>query len=165
MNITVILCTFNRCASLRRALESLARQMLPESVEWEVLVVDNNSTDGTRDVAAEFCRMNSARSRYVFEPEQGKSNALNRGIRDAKGEILAFIDDDVIADPDWLRNLTAPLSNPTWVGVGGRIVAPRDFSPPPWLAMEGPYDMSGILALFDKGRESSELREPPFGTN
>jgi glycosyltransferase involved in cell wall biosynthesis len=165
MKITAIVCTFNRSVSLQKALDSAAAQVLPESVPWEVLVVDNNSNDQTREVAEQYCRRYPGRFRYIFEPQQGKSHALNRGIREAEGDIVAFMDDDVTAEPAWLQNVTAPLQHSIWVGVGGRIVPPPNFLPPPWLALEGPYELGGILALFDKGREGAELTEAPFGTN
>ena len=85
MNCSVILCTFNRCQSLLEALESVASSEMPDSVTWEVLVVDNNSTDRTRIVAEEFCRRHPNRFRYLFEPQQGKSYALNTGIRGCSG--------------------------------------------------------------------------------
>jgi len=72
MKITVIICTYNRCQSLAKALDSVAAQSLPESVEWEVPVVDNNSADRTREVADGFCRRHPGRFRYVFEPQQGQ---------------------------------------------------------------------------------------------
>jgi glycosyltransferase involved in cell wall biosynthesis len=165
MDITVILCTFNRSASLKAALDSLVRQILPSSVRWELLVIDNNSTDATRAVIEDYGFRHPGLVRYVFEARQGKSNALNRGIQEAKGDVLAFVDDDVTADPDWLKNLVVPLRDSTWAGVGGRIVPPVNFSPPRWLALEGPYSLAGVLALYDKGSEGIELREPPFGTN
>lgn len=165
MKVTVILCTFNRCRTLPKALDSVAAQVLPESIEWETIVVDNNSSDQTREVAEQYCRRYPGRFRYVLEPQQGKSYALNRGIREAEGDILAFMDDDVTVESTWLYNVTAPLQRSTWVGVGGRIVPPVNFSPPSWLALEGPYDLGGILALFDKGRVGAELTEAPFGTN
>ncbi len=84
MKISVILCTHNRCQSLAKALNSLAALTLPESVEWEVLVVDNNSSDGTREVVQrDFCGRYPGRFRYLFEPQPGKSYALNAGIRQA----------------------------------------------------------------------------------
>src|SRR5579863_433252 len=165
MNTTVILCTYNRCASLKTALDSVVSQVLPQSVEWELLVVDNNSTDATREVIQDYVSRHPGLVRYVFEGRQGKSNALNRGIHEAKGDILAFVDDDVVAEPDWLQNLIAPLRDAEFAGVGGRIVAPVDFAPPRWLALEGPHSLAGVLALYDKGREGAELKEPPFGTN
>ena len=64
---------------------------MPDSVDWEVLVVDNNSSDRTRAVVEEFCRQHYSRFSYLFEQRQGKSYALNTGIREACGEILAFM--------------------------------------------------------------------------
>lgn len=165
MKITVILCTYNRCQSLARALDSVAKSVLPESVEWEVLVVDNNSPDQTREVIEDFCVRYPGRFRYLFEPKQGKSNALNSGIRNARGSVLAFMDDDVIVAADWLQKLTVALDSGEFTGVGGRILAQRDFPVPEWLALDGQYDVAGMLALFDLGDEGSELKTPPFGTN
>ena len=105
MKITVILCTYNRCQSLVRALDSLAASILSETIEWEVLVVDNNSSDQTKAIVEDFCRQYPGRFRYLFEPQQGKSYALNAGIREARGDILAFVDDDVTVEPMWLQNL------------------------------------------------------------
>src|SRR6266852_954616 len=106
MKVTVILCTYNSCRSLATAPESVAASQMPDSVDWEVLVVDNNSSDRTRAVVEEFCRQHYSRFRYLFEQRQGTSYALNTGIREARGEILAFMDDDVIVEPTWLRNLS-----------------------------------------------------------
>jgi glycosyltransferase involved in cell wall biosynthesis len=166
MKITAILCTYNRCKSLATALDSIATQTLPESVEWEVLVVDNNSRDQTRDVVEDFCRRHPSHFRYLFEPQQGKSYALNAGIREARGEILAFLDDDVTVDPRWLDNLTAPLHNGEWAGSGGRTIPKQTFTPPDWLALDGPYSMMGILyAHFDLGDRPRELDQAPYGAN
>lgn len=165
MNITVILCTYNRCGSLATALESAAALTLPESVQWEILVVDNNSKDRTRDVVEKFCNSHPGRFRYMFEPQPGKSHALNAGIREARGEVLAFMDDDVTVEPTWLQHLTAALHDRTWAGTGGRILPARSFSPPRWLTLEGPYEMGTVLALFDMGPEVRQLDQPPFGTN
>jgi glycosyltransferase involved in cell wall biosynthesis len=165
MKISVILCTYNRCQSLATALGSVAASDLPGSVGWEVLVVDNNSKDRTREVVEDFSRRYPGRFRYLFEPRQGKSHALNSGIREARGEVLAFMDDDVTVDPAWLQNLTANLYNGEWAGAGGRILPEQNFSPPPWLAIEGPYAMGGVLALFDRGDKPGELDWAPYGTN
>ena len=165
MNVTVILCTYNRSESLARALGSVACSVLPDSVEWEVLVVDNNSKDRTRDVVSDFTRRYPGRFRHLFEARQGKSHALNSGIREARGDVLAFMDDDVTVESRWLWSLTAPLEDSSLAGVGGRILPERDFHPPKWLAVEGPFSMVGMLALFDLGDRSCELREAPFGTN
>ena len=164
MNITVILCTYNRCQILANALSSVARSRVPESVAWEVLVVDNNSHDRTRDVVADFCRRYPGRFRYLFESHPGKSYALNSGIAEARGDIIAFMDDDVTVDPMWLQKLAAPLLKGKWAGCGGRIVPVWNCTPPPWLPDTGQRALAP-LAVFDLGLEAGPLAEAPFGTN
>jgi len=162
MNITVILCTYNRCENLSKALESLAASALPDS--WEVLVVDNNSSDRTREVTQNFCDRYPGRFRYMFEPRPGKSNALNAGIKDARGDILAFTDDDVTVEPTWLRNLTVVLQDSTWAGSAGRTLPEQSFSPPSWIPRKGLYALAP-LAVFDRGAEPFQLSETPYGNN
>jgi glycosyltransferase involved in cell wall biosynthesis len=164
MKITVILCTCNRCQSLAKALESVAASALPASVDWEVVVVDNNSSDQTRQIVEDFRQRYPGRFRYLFEPQQGKSSALNAGIRAAHGDILVFTDDDVTMEATWLQNLTVTLRNKEWAGAGGRVLPERTFSPPPWLSLEVRYSL-GPLALFDLGPDAHELTEAPFGNN
>jgi glycosyltransferase involved in cell wall biosynthesis len=166
MEITVVLCTFNRSRSLTKALDSILAQVVPESLTWEILVIDNNSNDDTREVVRRYCRRYPERIRYIFEPNQGLSRARNSGVRDARGEIIAFIDDDVIASPAWLRNLTASLNDTKWAGTGGRIVPPENFNPPRWLTVGGDMDLLGaLLPLFDLGDEPGETKRPPYGAN
>jgi glucosyl-dolichyl phosphate glucuronosyltransferase len=166
VNITVILCTHNRAESLAKTLESLAAQVLPPPLVWEVLVVDNHSTDRTRQVVEEFSLRYPGRFRYLFEPRQGKSYALNSGVRNANGEILAFTDDDLTFDPAWLQNLTARLDDNAWAAAGGRTRLAGAFSPPSWLGMTEPYDFGGSLAaLFDLGDSPCELLRAPYGAN
>jgi glycosyltransferase involved in cell wall biosynthesis len=166
MKITAILCTYNRAHSIGNALESVLASVLPTGLEWEVLVVDNNSKDHTRAVTNEFCLRYPGRVRYLFEPQQGLSNARNAGIRDSRGEIIAFTDDDVTVEPTWLQNLTASLHDGTWAGAGGRVRPPKDFTQPDWLTLDGGMmDSSGVLALFDAGTVVGKLRKPPFGAN
>ena len=167
MNITIILCTYNRAHSLSKALESAANLTVPSSIAWEVLVVDNNSTDDTQKSVETFCNRYPNRFRYLFEPRPGKSHALNSGIQAACGNILAFMDDDVIVEPSWLNHLTTVLHAGEFAGAGGRILPEKNFSPPSWLAFEGPNGRYTLapLALFDLGDEPGQLSEPPFGTN
>jgi glycosyltransferase involved in cell wall biosynthesis len=162
--ITVILCTYNRCQSLAKALDSIAKSIVPESTEWEVLVVDNNSDDQTREVAQDFCRRYPNRFRYLFEPRQGKSYALNSGIQEARGDVLAFMDDDVTVESTWLRNLTAGLCSGEWAGAGGRILPQWTCAPPSWFPEKDWFGMAP-LAMFDLGLEPGPLTDPPFGTN
>jgi len=164
MRISVILCTYNRSQSLRRALESAAALVLAPLVEWEVLVVDNNSSDHTQEVVQEFCSGYPGRFRYIFEPQQGKSYALNAGIREARGQVLAFMDDDVTVDPNWLQNLTAGLHYGDWAGAGGRIITEWTCPPPRWLSPDSRY-AAGPLVAFNPQPEPGQLDEPPIGTN
>jgi glycosyltransferase involved in cell wall biosynthesis len=164
MKVSVILCTYNRCESLAKALESASALSLPSMVEWEVLVIDNASSDQTRQVVEDFCRRYAGRFRYVFEPRQGKSHALNTGIREARGDVLAFMDDDVTVPATWLQNLTVNLHNGAWQGAGGRILPEKNFLHPRWLAIGERYALAP-LALFDLGDDARDLSEPPFGTN
>jgi len=166
MKISVVLCTYNRCQSLDKTLESVAASILSAETEWEVLIVDNNSNDRTKDVVESFSSRYPGRFRYLFEPRQGKSFALNAGVRESLGNVLAFLDDDVTVEPTWLGILAAPLNGNEWAGTGGRTLLERPFSPPSWLAVDGPFSMGGVLAaLFDLGDEPCELRRAPYGAN
>lgn len=165
MKITVIVCTFNRCDSLRLALESLALLRVPDALQWEVLVVDNNSNDQTRAVAEDFCQKYPGCFRYLFEGKQGKSFALNTAIREAHGSIFAFTDDDVIVEPTWLEQLTAPLVAGACGGVGGKILPGRGFVCPDWLELKGQWSQGGVIALFDLNQPAGEITTPPFGAN
>jgi len=149
------------------ALESVLSSAVASAADWELLVVDNNSKDRTREVIAGFCRRYPERVRYIFGAQQGLSNARNVGIREARGGILAFVDDDVVVEANWLHNLTACLGDGQWAGAGGRILPPAGFIPPRWLALQGPWDQGGALcAKFDFGDAPFELKEKgPYGTN
>jgi len=164
IKITILVCTYNRCKTLTVAIESVVAQTLPQSIAWEILVIDNNSTDQTRQAVEDLQRRHPERIRYIFEPEQGISYARNAGIREARGEIIAFIDDDETAEPGWLQNLTANLYSGEWAGAGGRVLPPSDFMPPRWLLGKNKF-ASGPLASFDLGPEARQMEEPPFGAN
>jgi glucosyl-dolichyl phosphate glucuronosyltransferase len=166
LDITVILCTYNRCEDLAGALQSIAASQVASSVTWEVLVVDNNSTDRTRDVVEDFSRQQCGRFRYLFEPRPGKSYALNAGIANARGRVLAFTDDDVTVNSTWLQNLTAVLlSDGQWAGAGGRTLLAQKFSPPSWLSNDFDSWAGIVFAYFDLGNNACELDRAPFGAN
>ena len=168
MDISLIICTYNRCESLPAALENVAHSVLPNSITWEILVVDNNSSDRTHEVVEDFIRRYPGRFRYLLESRQGKSYALNSAIWEAHGEILAFTDDDVIVEPDWLQNLTANLHGNEWAGAAGRVLRTWTCSPPRWLSLERRYEKMGwALVSFDLKQEACELpfAYPPVGAN
>lgn len=105
--VSVIVCTRNRASSLRLALQSLAAMEIAPGIAWELIVVDNGSQDATREVVEEFARATGLDIRYAFEAALGISHARNRGLREARGEIIAFTDDDVQVDRSWLREILA----------------------------------------------------------
>ena len=98
--ISAIICTYNREQYLGLAIDSLLQQ---DFAEFEVIVVDNASTDGTRQVVE--ARLPHAKLRYIYEPITGLSVARNTGAKIAQSSILAYLDDDAIATPQWLRVL------------------------------------------------------------
>src|SRR5829696_8927692 len=102
MKFSVIIATYNRAEELVKTLDSLKN--LESTGAWEVIIVDNNSSDNTREVVLGRVESFPIPLRYVMEKEQGRSAALNAGIRAAQGEILAITDDDVRVDPHWLKN-------------------------------------------------------------
>jgi glycosyltransferase involved in cell wall biosynthesis len=165
--ISIIVCTYNRAKSLRETLKSLAEMAVPSDTSWEVILVDNNSTDDTRAVIESFSRDAPIPVRYIFEPRQGKSLALNTGIREAKGEILLLTDDDVVVDPHWLSNVKGAFDRYGCAGVGGKIVPVWNCPKPSWLVTEGPYKLNAAIVGFDLGDEPCEItmKTLPFGAN
>lgn len=159
MDISVVLGTYNRASSLRATLESFFQLSIPPDLTWELLVVDNNSTDCTRLVVEEFAH--KLPLRYIFEGKQGRSSALNAGIAEAKGGIVAFTDDDIFLDRLWLSNLRNTFQQRKCAAVAGRVVAQWNHPKPSWLTME---DQLAIVR-FDCGDELKEIRVPPLGAN
>jgi glycosyltransferase involved in cell wall biosynthesis len=138
------LCTYNRSRLLADALAALVAQV--DAPPFEVVVVDNNSTDATAEVIDRFAATGMVRR--VREPAQGLSHARNRGIAVAGADILAFTDDDVRVEPTWVRSLMrAFVEHPDVDMVGGKVEPEWDADPPPWLPQAG----HAPLALVDYG--------------
>jgi len=120
--ISVIVATYNRAASLPDCLKSLMAARLPPDVACEVICVDNNSTDRTKDAVQELARVSPIPIEYLFEPVQGISPARNAGLRHARGRIIALTDDDCIVDPEWLASIWKEFeAAPTLDLIGGRV--------------------------------------------
>ncbi len=135
MLLTVAILTYNRADRLRQTLAGVARQTFPAE-QFEVLVVDNNSTDGTRDVVAEFAGARPA-PRHLVETRQGLDYARNRAIAEARGAILLFADDDILVEPDWLMNMAEPFAADSGgrIGaVGGEVIPVFPDGLPDWIA-------------------------------
>ena len=122
MHINVIVATRNRSANLRDLLEGLLRCDVPLSLQWDVWIIDNNSTDDTPQIVQFLATRHPNRIHYRSESAQGKSFALNRGIRESSGDVVIFTDDDCIPDVHWIENIGREFSTRPDLGiVGGRI--------------------------------------------
>jgi GT2 family glycosyltransferase len=119
-NVSIVVCTHNRAAMLRDALNSLAQLETDGRFSFEVVVVDNASSDGTARLVAGL-RETMPNLWYVYEGKKGIATARNRGLREAKGEWIAFFDDDQLADPRWLLNLFIYARDYNVRGVGGPV--------------------------------------------
>ena len=95
---TVLICTYNRARALGETLDSLARMSVPSTVSWDVLVVDNNSSDDTAAVVRDRQSGFPVPLHYLHEPRQGKSNALNTGLAAGHSAFVVFTDDDVMVE-------------------------------------------------------------------
>ncbi len=133
ITVSVIVPTHNRAPLLRETLDALLAQKTPAGLGWEILVVDNRSTDGTRALVRAAAVWASVRIRYVFAPRLGKSWALNTGIGAARGAVIALMDDDVSPASDWVATAAAVLDRWGADGAGGRILPRREAEPPAWL--------------------------------
>jgi glycosyltransferase involved in cell wall biosynthesis len=162
LTLTAAICTRNRASWTRLALESLLAQDLgPERLD--ILVVDNGSTDDTLDVLREVADRHPT-VRWCSEEAVGLSRARNRAIDEARGEVIAFIDDDAEASPSWAStHLAAFVADETVVATGGRITLAWPGERPTWLADEHESMYSGL----DLGTEAQPFELPrfPFGAN
>ncbi len=146
-DLSVIICTYNRVHTLIFALNSLSAMFSPPDVTWEIVIVDNNSTDDTKDQTTRFAQSTVVNVQYVFEGRQGLNNARNSGIEAAKGELLIFTDDDVEVTDNWLAEMKDAFDRYPVVGVGGRVILKDTLEKPAWWLAE--YD--GALGKFDAG--------------
>jgi glycosyltransferase involved in cell wall biosynthesis len=149
MRFSVLIATYNRAAVLSDTLASLAR--LQPGEPWEVIVVDNNSPDNTREIVERAAPGFPAPLRYAFEREQGRSAALNCGFRLATGDIVVTTDDDVRVEPDWLNQIKHALTSLDCDYVGGRVTPLFEVPTlPPWFPSK-PGLLWGVVALLDYG--------------
>ncbi|UOA10202.1 glycosyltransferase [Methylobacter sp. S3L5C] len=154
--ISVIVCTYNRAPVLQRMLESFFKQEYLDYIDYEILIVDNNSQDETKSIVEEYLQKRECR--YVFESKQGLSLARNRGVFDTTGEIVAFLDDDVIVDKYWLKSLNECYQETNADVVGGRAYLIMENDPPEWL---GPY-FKILLSEVDFG-DNRQLLDTGIG--
>lgn len=147
-DVSVIVATYNRCDVVRGAVESLMNQD-SRGTSYEVIVVDNNSTDATRRTLEELCNTYDKLS-YHFEAQQGVSYARNRGIAAARAPILAFTDDDIKPAQDWIASVSEGFKRfPEADCIGGKVLPETATEFPSWLTNKHWTP----LALLDMGDE------------
>jgi glucosyl-dolichyl phosphate glucuronosyltransferase len=157
--ITIAVPTHNRAARLAETLGSITALQFPDDLVPECLIVDNNSTDDTRDAVEVFARNAPLAVRYVLEARQGSSYARNRAIAEARGRFILFIDDDAVADPDWAVELLAEIHRRRLDAACGLVVPRWEVAPPRWL---GPsiyvrlavHDEAALAAAAPRDRDS-----------
>ncbi|MCM8812087.1 MAG: glycosyltransferase [Candidatus Omnitrophica bacterium] len=151
--ISIVVCTYNRCESLRDTLRSLLWQEASAGILGEVIVVDNNSVDQTREVVEEFARQGGFPVRYVLERSQGIAYARNRGLLAAREEIVLFMDDDAVAEPGWMGAVARCFQETGADMVGGKVI-PMWLTPrPEWLS----NDLLGPMPRVDYGSQRKRL--------
>src|ERR1700683_3187647 len=155
--VSVIIPTFNRQDLLGETMRSVLDQD-SGSIQFEIVIVDNNSADDTKAFVRSVAKEASGRIRYLLEPKQGVSHARNLGIASAQAPILAFLDDDVRADPGWIVRIKQAFDNSPDIGfIGGKVIARHMVSAPAWLTREH----WAPLALLDYGDPPISLESPP----
>lgn len=157
LQLSVIICSYNRAAYIGQALDSLYRQSADKSL-FEVIVVDNNSTDGTTEVFTAWRQKHQAGNfHYTTETQQGASFARNKGAAMALSPWLCFMDDDAVASPNYVDHIIGHTElYPDRVGFGGRIIPRYIPSEPEWMsyyvsALVGNFDYSPRYIPFRKG--------------
>lgn len=166
MRLTVAICTYNRAPLLHETLQQLARVRVPDDVEWELLVVNNNCTDGTDAVVESF--ETRLPIRLLHERTPGQSAARNLAVAKATGDYLVWTDDDVLVDEDWLGAYTRAFRQwPDAVVFGGPIEPWFEGEPPEWL--ESIFEhVRPAFATIDLGPHPVPLAPPehlPYGAN
>jgi glycosyltransferase involved in cell wall biosynthesis len=163
MKFSILIATYNRAAVLADTLASLAR--LQPGAPWEVIVIDNNSPDHTREIVEHAIPSFPVPLRYTFEREQGRSAALNCGFRLAQGDIIVTTDDDVRVEPDWLNTIAAGLESQQCDYVGGRVLPLWGAAPPRWLPKTN-GQLWAVIALLDYGAAPIRFgTRVPLGVN
>jgi glycosyltransferase involved in cell wall biosynthesis len=158
MLVSVVICSYNRAAYISGALDSLYQQTASKD-DFEVIVVDNNSTDGTEQVVSKWRSENTeGYFHYSTETNQGASYARNNGAQLAKGEWLCFMDDDAIATPSYIENIIKHIhAKPEAIGFGGRIIPKYIPSEPKWMSyyvssLVGNFDYAPAACAFENGK-------------
>jgi glycosyltransferase involved in cell wall biosynthesis len=151
--VTILICTYNRSSFLRDTLEAIVASPRRGDYRAELIVVDNNSTDDTRSVVERAAADAPLPVRYAFEPRQGKSFALNRGLQMAQGQVIAHTDDDVWPEPPWLNRIVDAFRARDITFAFGKVLPRWSQRPPAELLTPRAHEIWGPLAILDYGEE------------
>jgi glycosyltransferase involved in cell wall biosynthesis len=149
MQLAVVIPTYNRSQLLQEALRSLLNARVPPGLDVRITIVDNNSTDDTREVVLAEQAKTNGRVSYVFEKRQGRSAALNAGVAASSGSHVGFIDDDEQVDPTWYEQIFAAFTEQDIDFIGGPYVPRFESTVPEWL----PRDYNSVIGVVDGGTE------------
>jgi glycosyltransferase involved in cell wall biosynthesis len=165
MLVTVAICTWNRARLLDQTLAGMRQLRIPEGHTWELLIVNNNSTDDTDEVIERHAA--HLPIQRLLEQQQGLSNARNCALAHTRGELLVWTDDDVLVDPDWLAAYVETAMKYPSAGYFGGAVEPWFESKPPGWVNRNLDLLQGPFALRDLGPGIRPFvgRETPFGAN
>jgi len=133
LRLTLAVPTHNRALRLSETLASLCEQRLPAEISAECIVIDNNSTDRTPEAVDAAAARAPFAMRRVFEPRTGSSFARNRAVDEASGDLILFIDDDAVADPDWAARMCAAVERRNLDAACGMVLPRWEVEPPRWL--------------------------------
>ncbi len=153
MKHSVIICSYNRSASLKDTIESLVKQECDWDSVAEIIIVDNNSTDGTEKLIRSYATSFKTRLIYLKEKRQGKSHALNLAITTSRGDVLVFTDDDVILDPKWLNEIMRSFKENEIDVLGGRTLPLYSAQTPEWVR-QNQFHLSGPIVSYDYGEDT-----------
>lgn len=160
MRLTIVIPTYNRSQSLARTLRSLLTTTVPSGHQIRILAVDNRSSDNTKAVIQAFAGQTSGVVQYVAEHQnQGRSFALNAGIRASGDELLGFIDDDEEIDERWFEVIFDVFADPNVDYIGGRYLPLWESQPPDWV--NHPHTRTAI-GWADFGERRRLFSEPGF---
>ena len=154
LSISVVICTYNRADYIQEAMESLYNQSLSKDA-FEVIIVNNNSSDSTEIVCTNFIANHlDAQFSFINEPQQGASFARNTGAKISKSPLLCFMDDDAVAEKNYLQRIIHFFeSNPLAGGLGGRIIPRYLPAEPTWMS----YFVSSLVGNFDYAKEVTKF--------
>ena len=160
VDISVIICTHNRAFLLPIVLSSLEKTELPENTEIDLVIVDNASSDNTFQVITAHAKNSKFKVTPLKESKKGKTFALNTAIKIAKGELLAFVDDDHIVSPGYFRAIRSALANyPDFNLFCGRITPNWDGTEPPWIHDDTRYPIRPFpIPNFNMGDRVLEVQ-------